>query len=284
MHFHERDLARSLLVYDDISCKFSDIQPEIDDININKYIVNILCSSTAFHHHKFISYQEASEWCDKYIDNIKFGNSLIDNMGTYLKESERLIMCSLDADNPYQFISKLLCMLDISPNIDLFQLPITQDASASAYQIMAYFLLDYEIAKKTNLIPSYSYKNISDIYIFFLEELKVYFRTEYDDNGYNIIYPRLTRKLVKKLFMPLIYGKTIKSMGDDIYQHFESLLSYKESMVLASHISNFFIQRFPGICNLMELIRCVSWLTSTMGKPIIYETPLLITTQDYMKT
>lgn len=148
---------------------------------------------------------------------------------------------------------------------------------------MAYFLLDHEIAKKTNLIPSVD-NRISDIYIFFLEELMVYLQTKYDDSLSDLICSRFTRKFVKQLFMPLIYGKTIMSMANDLNKHFSTLLNQKECMELASHISKFFIHGFPGITNLMVFVRSVSWLTSVLGKPIIYDTPLLITIQDYMKS
>ncbi|KAK8942998.1 hypothetical protein KSP39_PZI008753 [Platanthera zijinensis] len=47
------------------------------------------------------------------------------------------------------FISKVLCIE--GGQTDPRNLPITQDASASASQIMSDFLLDTEIAKQTNL-------------------------------------------------------------------------------------------------------------------------------------
>lgn len=33
----------------------------------------------------------------------------------------------------------------------------------------------------------------------------------------------------------------------------------------------------------MDLVRSASWLTSFFDKPVIYETPLLTTIQNYMK-
>ena len=54
--------------------------------------------------------------------------------------------------------------------------PTTQDASASAYQIMSYLLLDHEIATHTNLIPT-DHGNIVDIYNFIL-----YFTERIDDD------------------------------------------------------------------------------------------------------
>lgn len=58
-----------------------------------------------------------------------------------------------NASHPFQFISKVLC-INSPTQIYSNKMPITQDASASAYQIMSDFLLDNVLAKHTNLIPS----------------------------------------------------------------------------------------------------------------------------------
>lgn len=44
----------------------------------------------------------------------------------------------------------------------------------------------------------------------------------------------ITRKLIKSLFMPLIYGKSLLSMANDIYNHYGTLLTHKESRTLAN--------------------------------------------------
>lgn len=49
----------------------------------------------------------------------------------------------------------------------LIRLPITQDASASAFQILSFYMLDEDLAKSTNLISYFANKadqKISDIY------------------------------------------------------------------------------------------------------------------------
>jgi hypothetical protein len=43
-----------------------------------------------------------------------------------------------------------------------------------------------------------------------------------------IIEAYLDRKLVKTLFMPLVYGKTLVAMIEDISEHFHDLLSKKD--------------------------------------------------------
>ncbi|GER39104.1 DNA-directed RNA polymerase [Striga asiatica] len=51
--------------------------------------------------------------------------------------------------------------------------PINQDASSSAYQIMSYFLLNEEMAMRTNLLPSPDGR-IQDLYACMLEDIKPY--------------------------------------------------------------------------------------------------------------
>ncbi|KAI5663765.1 hypothetical protein M9H77_23088 [Catharanthus roseus] len=67
-----------------------------------------------------------------------------------------------EAKRPFQFLSNMLLMLNASSN--RCKIPITQDASASAYQILSYFLLDETLAFRTNVIPSPK-GEIEDIYI-----------------------------------------------------------------------------------------------------------------------
>lgn len=153
LHFHERDLARSFIVFSNIPKSYD----QLDNYEIVE-VYMVLSSAAAFHFKKFFSYDDAHQW---YIDqqNGKFSD-------------ESLIQFAVDASDPYQFISKVLCIE--GGNIDPLQIPITQDASASAYQIISDFLLDREIAKKTNLFPDIDddgeQLRINDIYTFFLAE------------------------------------------------------------------------------------------------------------------
>ena len=89
---------------------------------------------------------------------------------------------------------------------------ITQDASASAYQIRSYLLLNQKLGVITNLLPS-------SVYMCVREELKEFlFKSQnIDAENHSLIESGLTRKLVKSLFMPLVYGKTVISMSKDIY-------------------------------------------------------------------
>lgn len=234
----------------------------------------MITSAAAFHFKKFTSNIAAFEWMSKQ------GIIFMNDESITTNDDESIIKFAVDASNPFQFMSKVISFRDDCV-IGIEQLPIFQDASASAYQIMSIFLLDKKIAEHTNLIPS---DQIQDIYTYFLEELKNYLviYSSFDPSFVNIICERFTRKLVKCLFMPLIYGKTVLSMANDIHCHYNTILSKKECMVLASDINKFFQKRFPGIVNLMELIRLIGWVSSNKDKPVFYSTPFLTTVQDYM--
>ncbi|KAL6310585.1 hypothetical protein AAG906_019256 [Vitis piasezkii] len=277
LHFHERDLARSLVLFTCNNPSGELINQNIDD----KQIMFIASAAAAFHYKKFESYKDSYQW---YLDHVSMKAS----------SAESIIKLALSAADPYQFISKVLC-IESNNKSNLIQIPITQDASASAYQIMSYFLLDNDLALKTNLIPYIDYicspecdfsdnKKIKDIYTILLEELKVYFRKELTNNLADIVCPRLTRKLVKVLFMPMIYGKTVISIANDFNQHFDSLLDKGECMQLAKKIYIFYKTYYPGIVNLMDLIRNISWLVSAMDRPVLYSVSLFTTVQDYMKS
>lgn len=59
---------------------------------------------------------------------------------------ESLIQFAKHATDPFQFLAKALAH---QSETHYHQVPLTQDASASAYQIMSYFLL-----RRTHLLPS----------------------------------------------------------------------------------------------------------------------------------
>lgn len=95
-----------------------------------------------------------------------------------LQIKNNLIVFAQDAKRPFQFISNIIGIADgiLKENNRYMNLPITQDASASAYQIMSYLLLDETLAKRTNLIPS---GKIQDVYTMILEELKEFIQEEW---------------------------------------------------------------------------------------------------------
>ncbi|XP_050217571.1 probable DNA-directed RNA polymerase [Mercurialis annua] len=199
LHFHERDLARSLIV-------FADCKPLGE--NIHK---DIFRAAVAFHYQSFDTAEKALDWFNQNIELI----------------ADHPFKFARGAKRPFQFLSN---RIGISSNKTdklnvLSSIPITQDASASAYQIMSYFLLDETLAKRTNLIPS---GEILDIFNLILDELKEFMKAELEDSLSQIVCDLLNRKIVKGLFMPMIYGKTLMSTACDLRADLSHFLTNKD--------------------------------------------------------
>lgn len=249
LHFHERDLARSLIV-------FADCKTNID--NTNKSFI----AAAAFHYKSFVSDEAALEWVNNNIDKMEIG---------YARDAKR----------PFQFLSNLIGFENDNNKNMMTSIPITQDASASAYQIMSDFLLDETLAKRTNLIPSSDGK-IQDVYSFILEELKEFMKAELENNLSTIICNHLTRKVVKGIFMPIIYGKTLMSTAGDLKDLFSHYITHKECFDVASVCFKFWRTKYQGMECLIRLIRHIGWIASARDCPVFYRVPNFTTVQDYM--
>lgn len=217
LHFHERDLAKSLIV-------FSNNHQEKEGSNLSAK--DIVATSAAFKYKKFYHYDEALQW-HKEIQSLIYASD------------ESLISFAKGASDPFQFIAKALCNDGVQ---EYNRIPITQDATASAYQIMSYLLLNEEMARRTNLIPHPDGK-IQDVYTGLLQDLKEFMHHRISDKvKMDIIESKIDRKLIKSLFMPLIYGKTLISMVKDIRLTYGQFLSQKDCCNLAKLINEFWIQ------------------------------------------
>lgn len=253
LHFHGPDIAKSLLV-------FADTSPD----GMNQSYQDIVATAAAFKYKKFHLYEEALIW---YKEN----HSLM------YASDESLIYFTKGASNPYQFLAKAL-----SYDTNYMRVPISQDATASAYQIMSYFLLNEDMAMRTNLIPNPDGK-IQDVYTYLLHDLKIFLQHRLNDPfKMEIINSKLDRKLIKTLFMPLIYGKTLNSMEKDISVQFGELLSRDDSYKLAKHCNDFMKDKYPDIIYFMKLISSVSWFCSALDRAVDYSIPYFTTKQDYM--
>lgn len=257
LHFHERDLSKSLIQFGG---------REYPNTPLCRDLYSDLTRAAAFKYQKFTSNQEASQW-------YKLNKQKWDN------KPGALIQFAAGASDPFQFMSKVLSMGSVIP-YELCQQPMSQDASASAYQIISYLLLNIEMAKLTNLIPT-DEGFIQDMYKTLLEELRLFLKDQFSDNMMAIINEFMSRKLVKSIFMPLVYGKTLISINNDIRLAFGSYIDYKDCMKLSKLIHQFFSTKFPDIVNLMKLINKIAWFCSALNKPVLYFTDYYLTLQDY---
>nr|QHB79551.1 DNA-dependent RNA polymerase [Sesuvium portulacastrum] len=247
LHFHERDLARSLIVF-----------AGDDSSEMNKNLMRESFYALAFHYKSFDSYDEGYEW-------------ILSNEKELLKNVIGYVRC---AKRQFQFLSHLI-------RINNLLTPITQDASASAYQIMSYLLLDECFAERTNLIPSSDGK-IKDFYLFILEELKVFLHVELDKNLSTIVCNNLNRKIVKSIFMPMIYGKTVMSVASDLKGHLSHYITHKECFTVASACFKFWRSKYNGMESVIRLIRNIGWIRSAKNCPVFYKVRDFTTVQDYM--
>lgn len=264
LHFHERDLAKSLLVFS------GHPQPQAQNNLSENTLSQDLACAAAFKYKNFSNLDDALKWYNEHQSQM-------------FASDESFIQLAAQASNPFQFLVMILSQDDVS---HYHQVPVTQDASASAYQIMSYLLLNLEMGRRTNLLPS-SDGQIQDVYMCLQDELKKFLNTRYHDSTQpllNIIHSFLTRKIVKGLFMPLVYGKTVYSMAQDIRNTEKgSLLTAKQSYELAVHCFHFWCNKHPDIVNLMNLLNLIAWFCSKMDKPVLFSTPYITTVQDYMR-
>ncbi|KAK7296945.1 hypothetical protein VNO77_46290 [Canavalia gladiata] len=134
LHFHERDLAKSLVIR-------ANTKPLVgnDRENLKQNI-----SSAVFHYQAFNKPRDAIKW---YIEIFEDLEQFQTN-----QKIANLIRFSQDAKRGFQFLSHMVSLVIHDKNDN--SIPIIQDASASAYQIISNLLLDETLAMKTNLIPS----------------------------------------------------------------------------------------------------------------------------------
>lgn len=189
------------------------------------------------------------------------------------------------------------------------QIPLSFDASASAFQILGYFDMNWGLGSLTNLIPTLAifgaafkagqvYEllqddcfqcDLRDIYTHFQDGLATYLDKKMNDSTYlERIKKGLKRPLMKTLFMPLLYGKGINTMAQDIKEAFEGNLPKEMCKSVATHCWEFFVEQYPTIANLMNLLNNIGKLCATLDRRVKYKTPFLeprdSARQDYHKT
>ncbi|XP_060201843.1 probable DNA-directed RNA polymerase [Lycium barbarum] len=251
LHFHECDLSRSLI-------NFAFSNPEMP-ANSDEVIEALL-----YHYKSYPSLEEAG---------ISFNESLRE---AEIQGRVDSILLGREARHPFQFIAAQKAL--VKKKIEGF--PVTKDASASAFPIMSYFLLDEDMAKSTNLLPSKD-KKIQDIYTNILSEVKEYIVRELGNNSLSLI---VVRKMVKSIFMPMIYGKTLMSTSSDIHKSLSQHINFKDSHILASLWFKFWKEKYKGLDSLTSLIKNIGWFAAAKGVPVYYDVPHFRTSQGYMKS
>lgn len=262
LHFHERDLARSLIVFADHN-ETRLLCPEKANA--------IACLATSFHYNSFNTIRNAADYFNFLDENRK-------TLGTH----ENLTSFPTGAKRPFQFCANMFALVHEKYDYLKDYVPITQDAASSAYQIMSYFLLDETLAERTNLFPSL-YGEINDVYLFFLEELKEFMKAELEDNLCSVVCKHLNRKIVKSIFMPILYGKTLMSTSTDLMGHFSQHLTRKECFLVGKVCFKFFKEKYPGMECLIRLISLIGWVASARGSAVTYNVSYFTTVQDYHK-
>lgn len=262
LHYHERDLVRSLLLFDMTDHKYDQIPY---DINIR------FMSSIAFYYKKHESIFKSLEWFHENDDLIRSpASKLIKNLSKQ------------EVKKPFQFLASCQAYV-LNDETLIKELPITQDASASAFQIMSFFLLDYQMAQLTNLIPNEE-NIILDIYTYIKEILlnTIENTSLLNEDDKKIIRIQLTRSITKSIFMPIIYGKTMHSTINDLKKKFGNYLSYESCKTLGKMCFQLWGERYSSMNCLITLVKTLSWIISAKNCQVVYKTPFFSTVQDYM--
>jgi len=283
-HFHERDLVRSLIVFGDPG----DIQEGVDYAKLaHNHMV-----ATAFHFVK--NSPNYSTAIKVFTDIIKKEKLLSPNID---KDARDCILYNyaLRARNPFQFLSffQMITSAD-DKNQDswyyIMRAPHQLDASASAYQLISYFLLDLKMARDTNLfVDDDPHDQIHDIYQTIDSRLKEYIphysppkdKTHDKEVITNIVNTLFDRKIVKKIFMPIVYGKTQFSAAKELAEQIGRYTSMANIYDLTRVCFKYWEKDFAGMKNLMKLVASISWVAAAIQQPVVLSNKYWVTHQDY---
>lgn len=207
------------------------------------------------------------------------------------KDEERLhryYLQAYKARNPFQFLAtcQLITNFNKGEEEGIFYLkrfPHQLDASASAYQLISYFLIKLDMAVYTNLIKENPDSGIQDIYTIIQSDLLLFLYNKHGKNTslFNTVYKYFDRSIVKKIFMPIVYGKTIFSTSNDIKDKIGNILLPAEVREITSICFEYWGKAFSAMKTLMSLVSSVSWVASGNEEPVKYSTKYWVTQQDY---
>lgn len=290
LHFHERDLARSLILFD--AKEFINNSQFVLAPHVIQEMLYYYRAAGGFHYKSFST--NPIDSANMFFTDVE--KCVIEEVGDIQKDSCRedgfcydsaIVITSAKAKNPFQWMMFLWGIFNKSEDSNFIcGVPITQDASASAYQIMAYLLLNEPMAKRTNLITDPEKPDsIADVYSVIMDDLKSFLNKEDLPDSVKELYNEyIDRKLVKSIFMPIIYGKTEMSTAGNIKAALKPYFypAYKESAVLASLCFKFWREYYKEMDHLIRLIRLIGWFASTCDSHVVYDTQFFSTCQDFL--
>lgn len=292
-HFHERDLVRSLILFADSddspahTRNTDTVQPDLE-----RNIVLNFGISTVFHLIKCKSYKDAID-CSATHESLMKDPSFLS--GAILEHINL-------ARHPFQYLSACVTWFNCVNNVnsdDMLCTPLSQDASASAYQMLSYFLLDIDMGIHTNLITDSSMENpqIRDIYDFMLSNLITHIEeaeavrmadsvcsgVESEDRSVSgLVRELFDRNIVKQLFMPKVYGKQDYTVLRDLNAKLSKYMPYEDIVSISNHCSEFWKDNFAKLIQLMDLINMVSWIGAAHDRPVKYSSNYWASIQDYI--
>jgi len=140
------------------------------------------------------------------------------------------------------------------------------------------------LAERTNLIKKDKNDQIFDLYDSLIKDIKDELSDEscpLDSSVKEALLENLTRKLVKKIFMPIVYGKTQHAAAADIYEELSFILLKNECYKVAAYLFEIWHSKNPTIVGLMSLFNQIGWFASYLGRPVRYDSYFVQTIQDY---
>lgn len=100
----------------------------------------------------------------------------------------------------------------------------------------------------------------------------------------DIVRDLLTRALMKKVFLPLVYGKTKLSAKSDILQALDFTLSKGgDGYKVVEALYKYWESLFPEISNLMTFVNEVGSFAGYLFRPVRYHSQYFTTVKDYVR-
>lgn len=91
-----------------------------------------------------------------------------------------------------------------------------------------------------------------------------------------IVCTHFDRDLVKGIFMPKIYGKTLISVASDLRSHLALYITPAESFIIAKICFQFWKTKYDSLECLMQLIKNIGWIASASDSPLFFMVSLIL--------